>query len=455
MTLLISLFILHSCKNPDTIGLAVDSSKQLNGSFIDTSTIVVNTDTVGPVIASGLTKTPLGYFKDPALGTSEANIAVQLNLPGSTAYTLPTGTIVVDSAVLALKYADGFYGDSVTTRYKINVYQLKQRLSNATTYYSTMNWDSLADKTNLLGTHTFLAHTHDSVKVYNVVSGHPDSLVSVPAQVRIPISRNFINQILFNAGSTQLASNNAFQSNVKGLYLTLDKDGTNGPGGIFQFKLDDSLKIYYRTINGTTIDTTSVSLPLGNHAAQIRRTPSDAVTAELANQGSSRNVIYLQGLAGLKARISFPYLKNILKTIGSNIVINKAELVITPVPGSTIPYKPQPKLTMYRYDIAHQPAELQDATASDPRYQGVGTFGGFYDGAKKNYHFVITGYIQDLMEGKTVDYGTYIAPVDTVNKTSVDFRPTPETAGRTVAVGTDPNSPYRIRLNIIYTKLKD
>ncbi|MGN6638599.1 MAG: DUF4270 family protein, partial [Mucilaginibacter sp.] len=120
------------------MGLGVDQTKQLSGSLIDTSTIVVSTVSdqansiydaanglrVDSILTSGLTKTPLSYFQDPVLGETEANIAVQLDLPGETAYTLPTGSITVDSAVLALKYADGFYGDSVTTRYKVNVYQL-------------------------------------------------------------------------------------------------------------------------------------------------------------------------------------------------------------------------------------------------------------------------------------------------------------------------------------------
>ncbi|NNU33536.1 hypothetical protein HK413_04125 [Mucilaginibacter sp. S1162] len=43
LTLLISLFILNSCKNQDTIGLGVVNSNRVNGSLIDTSTIVINT----------------------------------------------------------------------------------------------------------------------------------------------------------------------------------------------------------------------------------------------------------------------------------------------------------------------------------------------------------------------------------------------------------------------------
>ena len=469
LTLLISLFILNGCKNEGTVGLGINSSTQLTGSLIDTATVVVNTladagfnPTTGTptdsIVTSGLTKTPLGYFQDPVLGTTESNIAVALNLPGLSAYTLPTGTIVIDSAVLALKYADGFYGDSLTSKFKVNVYQLGTRVLNKA-YYNTTKWPY--DNTNLLGTRSFFAHTHDSIKIYNIITGAPDTLIRVAPQLRIPINKNFINQILFNASSEQLASNTVFLNNVKGLYLTIDKSGTQGAGGTFMFNLTDSLNVYYRTINGTTIDTASVSLPLStsNHAAQIKQTPSNAVLTELANTtNGARNIIYLQGLAGLKAKISFPYLKNILATVGSRIVINRAELVVTPVPGSTIPFVAQPKLTLYQYDITHTPEELQDATGSDPRSGGISTFGGYYNQALRSYHFVITGYIQDLMDGKTVDYGTYLAPIDTTNKSSVDINPTPQTAGRTIAIGTitDKTSPYyssRIKLNIIYTKL--
>lgn len=448
LTLLISLFILNSCKNKDTIGLGVDSSTQLNGSLIDTATIVVNTFKEDSVITSGLAKTPLGYFMDPVLGATESNIAVALSLPGGSAFTLPSGSIMVDSAVLVLKYADGFYGDSLTSKYKVNVYQLGERPVGSG-YYNTKAWNT--NLGGLLGTRTFFARPHDSIKITSIITGAPDSLIKVAAQLRIPISKDFINNILFNATAAQLASNTVFQNNVKGLYLTIDKAGSVGAGGTMMFGLADSLNVYYRTITGTTIDTAVVKMPLGTHAAQIKHTPSTTLSTEFADTTGSRNLIYFQGLAGTKVRIKFPYLKNITKTLG-NIVVNRAELVITPAPGSIIPFKAQPKLTMYRYDLAHQPALLEDASPSDPRSAGAAAFGGGYDRVHNNYHFLVTAYVQDLINGFTVDYGTYIAPVDTTSRTAVSILPTPQTAGRTIAVGTDKNSPYRIKLNIIYTK---
>ena len=466
LTLLISLFIFNGCKNEGSIGLGIKSNTQLTSNLIDTSTIVINTvpdkgyyafglQPQDSIVTTGLTKTPLGYFQDPVLGTVQSNIIAGLNLPGESSYLLPSGTIVIDSAVLALKYADGFYGDSLTSQFKVNVYQLTSRPAPSKAYYNTSNWSY---NPTLLGTRTFYARTHDSIKIFNIIKGAPDTLIKVAPQLRIPISKNFVNNILFNAGTTQLSSNTVFLNNVKGLFITMDPTGMQGSGGTFMFSLADSLNVYYHSINGTTIDTSSVSLPLSGtaspHSAQIIRKPSNAVTTELANTTTgSRNVIYFQGLAGLKAKISFPYLKNILKTVGSRIVINRAELVITAMPGSTIPFVAQPKLSMYKWDISHTPVELQDASSTDARSGGLSTFGGFYNPTNQSYHFTVTAYIQDLMDGNTVDYGTFIAPVDTTNKTTVDYLPTAQTAGRTIAVGTDPNSPYRIKLNIIYTKI--
>src|ERR1700748_1158880 len=93
LTLLISLFILNSCKNQDSIGLGVNSTSQIDGNLVDTSTIYVKTVKEDSVATSGGPKRPVAYFKDPIFGTSEANIAASLSLPGAAAYSLPSGTI--------------------------------------------------------------------------------------------------------------------------------------------------------------------------------------------------------------------------------------------------------------------------------------------------------------------------------------------------------------------------
>jgi len=455
LTLLISLFILNSCKNQDTIGLGVNAQTQVNGTMVDTSTIIVNTVKEDSVVTSGLTKLPLGYFQDPIFGTTESNLAASLSLPGATAYALPSGTISIDSTRLVLRYSDGFYGDSVASSYKLNLYQLQEAYSTNTGYYGNKVW-----KVNpaLLGSITFKARPHDSIKINNIIKGKPDSLIKVPSQIRVPIDNNFIITNFFNASSATLASNSVFQNAVKGLYLTLDKTLSTGAGGTLMLSNTDSVNVYCKISNNGVIDTTTIKLPISQFAASITHTYSTTINAELANTTTSGNVFYLQGLAGLRTKISFPNLlanlRNDLLKSGEDIVLNRAELVISAAPGSYTQFRPLPKITMYRLDIAHQRVLLQDATPSDSRSQGVGSFGGFYSSKANQYHFIITAFLQDLLLKKTSDYGTFIAPVDTLNKSSVDYTATPSIAARSVAVGSDKTSPYKIKLNIIYTKIK-
>lgn len=462
LTLLISLFILNSCKNQDSLGLGVVTPGQVNGSLVDTSTIIINTvpedsviTSIDPTTQLQLAKNPLGYFNDPIFGLTTSSIATDLNLPGSASYSLPTGTITIDSARLVLQYADGFYGDSIASTYRVNVYTLNQKYnSGSTAYYNTTKWSV---SNNLIGSLTFNARTHDSVKIFNIITGGPDTLIKVPPQIRIPINPAFINTNLFNASSTVLGSNAIFQNNVKGLYITLDPTKTTGAGGIFMIKPADSIFVYYRAVNGATIDTARLTLPLTQFASSTAHIYTTTINTELNNTTTSRNTFYVQGLAGLRAKISFPNLLanlrgNLLKK-DSDIILNRAELVVTPIPGTGIPYSPEPKLTMYRLDLAHQRAEIEDATAGDPRSGGVAVFGGFYVPTQNEYHFILTAYLQDLLLAKTVDYGTYIGAIDNTNTTAIDIAPTVQVAARTAAVGTDKTSPYRIKLNIIYTKI--
>ncbi|NCD70296.1 DUF4270 family protein [Mucilaginibacter agri] len=460
LTLLISLFILNSCTNQDKLGLAVDPSQAIEGSIIDTATLLTNTIPEDSVVTSGLAKTPLAYFKDPVIGTSEANIATLLSLPGSAAYTLPTGTITIDSALLVLRYNDGFYGDSLTSKYKVNVYQLAEKPSPTQVYFNNKTWS--VNTGAVLGTQTFNSRTHTPVKITDIVSGAKDTLKSVGAQLRVKLDPNFIYANLFGASNAVLNNNSLFQNQVKGLYITLDKNQV-GNGGRFMLNLDSSrIDVYYKATTSTAVDTTIVSLPFANRAAEIKHTYTTEVKAALAGT-TPQQTVYLEGLGGLRTKVSFPYLKNIIKDAGTDVILNRAELIVSAAPGTDIPYIPTPKLSMYRYDIAKTRVQLPDATGGtnasvvDPRFISVTTFGGYYSKSLKEYHFIITGYISDLMRGKTVDYGTFIAPVDTTNTSTVDIAATAQTGGRAIGVGGITNKasasyPYRMRLNITYTK---
>ncbi|PJJ83669.1 DUF4270 family protein [Mucilaginibacter auburnensis] len=452
LTLLISLFILSSCKKQGTVNLGVNDGNLIEGSLIDTSTVYVNTVPEEDAIASGLAKTALSYFKDPVFGITESNIAMDLNLPSQAAYTVPTGTIAIDSAILILPYTSGFYGDSLTTRFKANVYQLDERILSNGTYNASKKWKT---KSVLLGTKSFFPRTRDSVRVIQPIRAGKDSLMKFIPQVRVPLDPTFVNSILFNAPADQVASNLVFRNRVNGLYVTLDKNQT-GPGGTMMFNMDSAtVKVYVKVTatDGSTIDTNVVVLPSVRRSAEISHNyAGTAIATELAATTSkTRNTFYLQGLLGLRAKVQFPYLKEIITKAGSDIIVNRAELVISPQPGTAFPYTPINSLMLYKLDLAKQRINIQDNTQTDPR--SATSYGGFYNSDKKEYRFLVTAYVQDLMRGKTIDYGTYIGAADNQGFSYFsDVTPNPQLDGRTAAVGSD-GSTYRVKLNIIYTKV--
>jgi hypothetical protein len=306
------------------------------------------------------------------------------------------------------------------------------------------------------------------------VHGAKDTLIKVPPQIRIPISPSFIQQNLFQASSTVLANNLVFQNNVNGFFIHVDPNSISGVGGTMMFQApgDSSLQVYIRATNGTVVDTSLVYLNITEHASEVIHSYTAQIQAALNRSAQNAanhttipdSLIYLQGSGGLRTKITLPYIQKLFSSIPGglhNVVINRAELVVTPtqVPGDIPAYLvPLPKITLYRYDIAEQPYPLQDATTTIGSLNLVGGFGGFYYKATpkipNEYRFLVTNYIQGIINGTNVDYGTYMAPIDTTNTTSVDIAPTLATTARTIAVGYSKTNPYHITLNVIYTKVK-
>ena len=189
------------------------------------------------------------------------------------------------------------------------------------------------------------------------------------------------------------------------------------------------------------------------------------------NPATPYTVTYLQALAGLKNKISFPFLKNFVANSkkpenggspNTKIIVNKAELVVDLSNGSDVlPFSAAQRLSLYRYDIAGQRANVPDNDNSiqgsyngDPRALGSEVlFGGYFDSVNRRYLFTITSYIQDLLDGKTEDYGTFLAPS---SLTEYNVNPSVTSAARAVINKFKyPRSAgdKTLKLNIYYTQI--
>jgi len=446
LTLLISLFIFTGCENPDGIGLDVDPENAIEGKLIDTLTVRSSTVKEDSVRTANLPEYPIGYLNDPLFGPTDAKVAVSLDLPSETVNF--GNSPILDSAVLVLKYSDEYTGD-VNSRLMVEVGQLKERLTVSSNYFSNAEH---AANPGTVGSKLTKVNLKDSVSIIQIVKGKPDITIKKASQLRIPLTASFIQSKFFDADTAHFKTNSAFNDFIKGLQIRVNKDLTSGAGGLATFNLADTasrVELYYRNQTGTTTDTTFMVFPIntGASAATIKHNYAGTpIETQLNTPATTYEVNYIQPLGGVKTHLTFPYLQN-LKSLG-NITINKAELVVQVESGTDI-FSPAPRLFLYRTDIAEQRQLVPDVLLgiSDASLAGL------YLTATKQYKFTLTAYIQNLLNGKLDQYNTYISAVDALATNEQALSPSATTVSR-VAIGSgSPTAPFKMKLNIIYTKV--
>lgn len=485
LTLLIGLFLFSACKSTNTVGIDPDPGSAIEG---DLKVLPLNSTTVAEEITSttGIARYPLGYISaDPIFGSTEAGLAMTVSLP-NIGYSFGDDPLI-DSAVLVLPYASSvapstithLYGDTATSVYSFDVQQLEEDLTLQKTYLSNKNYIA---KDPIIGSFTAKVRPNSKVTITDVVAGKVDTTRLLPTpQIRIRLDNAFIQTNILNLDSATKSKNSKFTGAFKGLKISVNKAKTTGPGGImfFNFSSTDDLtgsrpkiEIYYKKLQENSQiqrDTASVYFPIDPQAGPVAATVTHDYTGtpvktqlDAPNPATPYNVTYLQALAGLRNKISVPGLKQFADSIralnaNSKIVVNKAELVVNVSSGTdAAPYLPAERLSLYRLDVAGQRIDLTDNVPGspgneNPRYAGSPeAFGGFYDKTNKRYMFTVTAYVQELIDGTTQDYGTYIAPS---SYTEFDMSSTVSSGSRTVISSKSPapgNKP--IKLNIYYTK---
>ncbi len=241
-----------------------------------------------------------------------------------------------------------------------------------------------------------------------------------------------------------------FDSLVKGLYITVSNPlQLPGQGGILYINLQSAFSGIYFYCHGAVVPAEfSVIFPVGGTGVSFTHVDHNYTTAVFGNTRPSgkhdsingNEWVYVQAGGGSIGKITFPYLHNWSKM--NPVVINQATVTI---PLNLIdaagPFAEPQSLGLAGIDSLGRRTELPDAFYP--------YFGGGYDGISA-YTFVITDYIQHVIDGKIKDRGLYIIPGN--ESTS---------ANRAVLYGAlNTGSPLiarpstRIKLNIYYTPLK-
>jgi len=385
----------------------------------------------------------LGSINDPVFGRTDVSIYSNFEIPGSIAIGALGPNPVLDSIVLALVYASGVatLGDT-TQPLSLDVFPLTEKIYRDSLYYSDRNISYNKNYNLIEGGQSkiFIPRLRTLIK-----TNKDDQAYTYP-EVRVRLRKEF-GEMLFNYNYLGSLAN--FQNIFYGLFITANHSVLPQPsyGSIFYVDMNlSTIQLYYHNDDGVKTPQPIIcganSLRFGHFEhdykflaepklAQQLYAPNDSVKFNLGKQN-----IYLQGNAGLKAKIEFPEL---LKWADSNIVINKAQLEFVPdvsqndYTNTTVNPFPSRLYLEGADPVTGLPATL---------IENVYAFGGTYDATNLHYAFQIPHSVANIFNKKTTNTAFYVSVFESALY--------PER----VVLGGCRNATYPIKLKLWYTRLK-
>ena len=417
------LLVFQGClKDPNAIGLNLKGDDDLlNATFTDTVTLSAYSVLEDTLNTTNLVSNFLGFIRDPVFGLTSTGIFTQI---------VPNGNSVnfgdspqLDSIVLTLRYASGFYGDTLNP-FVVQVYRVTEDILSDKNYYQN---HILAHSSNNL---TYRSDFHLYPKPNSKV--RLDTIVEAHARIRLD---DELGNLLLRS-SSEMLSNARFKNFFKGLYICAKPLSNNG--SLVNFNLTSALsgiQLYYK--NDTVARRfqflmNNETIRISNYDHDYNSGDSYFVSQVIDNDSLlGKNMLYVQCMGGVKTKISFP---NIKALKDRNIVINKAELVVTNIGDNSSFFPPPNRLNILRVDKQGEQSLLPDS------YYAY--WGGEYNEAKREYRFRITKYLQDIILKE--DYESYVY--------LVSYRAAAD-AYRLILNGTQHDlSPTRLRLELYYTE---
>ncbi len=374
LSVILSFFFIFSCNyNDEGIGENLLPDEDILKPLLsDTITVELYTERVDTLATSQVTKVIVGQSNDPIFGYTEASFALQFDLTSNFTFK---DDIVIEDIHLNMYHAVGDSAYGVTNRVmNLEVYELSEQLFSDSTYYSNLQAESLHNG-NLLG----------SSAVYPL-----ELTDSIP--MRIPLT-NELGTRFMQAPEGSFDNDTVFQKFFKGIYVK-----ASGSDALLKLSIDTGAYILINYHNTSAPDTkleyrlycmnsNNTKLNLYSHDY------SQSWFAEQINSGVQSNYAYIQGLAGTKVKIRFPYLET-LKTL-DKLNLYRAELIL-PVAEESYSLSskyPEAKSLMLTGEDSEGGLEfLQEYLTSSGSYSGE-----YFNETDLNYSFNLTKYIHSVL----------------------------------------------------------
>lgn len=440
--ILLTAFALFNtaCKRPTAFGADLLEDEYADYDFTDTITVECTLVREDSVITSDRTNAApyflCGEINDPVVGKYSADIyalmqAATLNPQFDANHTL-------DSIVLYLNYAPaGVYGDTLQPQ-TLRVTRLNSILKNDSVYYSNASFPEGAELGRI---DNFMPRPQKSDSLFDSNKG---------AFLRVRLDDDFGKEIM-GLDSIVWQSDTAFYRLFRGIKIVSNTNGAS-PGAMLAFNLNNNalsrMALYYRIKDDTIqkrFDFFFRNVTKFNHFSH------DYAGSEagpfIGNQLDDK--LYVQGMNGLKVKVSFPYANKFDK-----IAVNKAQLVFSIADDNPI-LLPADQLIFSKFvgdSVFNFSNDVLYALGSTGN-GSLKAFGGFPEKEYVNGNTLITRYRMALSEEFQHIVDDDAAPNIKNRTVYLSVYPRARTARRAVLYGPKSNT-FPAKLELKYTRVK-
>lgn len=442
-----------ACNDPIVIGSELLDSDRVEVDFTDTFQLRSVTErseplrTYSPFSSLQLRRFLFGDYEDPMFGRSSSVINMQILPSGTPAFA---GMMGIDSVALILPYiSQNFYGKTEGELFGMAVRELSELLSEDEEYFSDR---IAATAPEILAEHSFTA-TADSLSYIDYAGTDPDTIEF--AYLRVPMSTSLGQSLVdfYFANDTSFTDIPTFLETFPGFQLA----PTTLNEGLLSFNLYNArsgLHIYYRDSSDNPRRYLLRSrLPAEAESVEYATFEHDVTGSKAAaflDTGTGNDsLLFVQGMAGLRSRIMLPDLSGLSQTS-----VNQAELEIfvASLEGDDEAFDLPRQLLLMTVDENGEEVLIADARGGG-NIPLSSFFGGALsdgeDGEPMSYRFLVSDYLQELIDGNAspVLYIIAIEPGGAANKIRRG-----ETAERAVFYGGS-HPLYPPRLKVTFTVL--
>ncbi|MGB1216880.1 MAG: DUF4270 family protein, partial [Saprospiraceae bacterium] len=421
--------------------------------FSDTTTIRATTVTKESEIvytdisANQPTNYLFGKVDSPIFGIAESSIYSEIRMisgfnsssQGSIFDSLAVATF--DSLVLSLEYDSvRTYGDTLLPQ-SLEIFRLSENMDNDATYYSDQDFTTFATPIGSIS--NFLPHPkqpYDLIEPKDVSEFDTTSVRTL----RIPLDPALGMEIM-NYDSTTFANSENFLTMFNGIKIVPNSSNETLLGFTLN-SVQTYMKLYYQ-LNG---ESKSIRFVIDGLSTKFNHFDHD-YTGSLAESYiddslQGENLIFSQGMSGLRTKIEFPYIQNL-----GDVAINKAELELIhafDVPMNDTELYEEPVRLVLSYE--NEDGETKYITDFNAALSvgDLSYFGGDQTEEDDNgtyikkYRMNLSSYIQDVIENSDGDLTNDAIYVDVYLKNQF--------ANWGVFYGTQ-HPQYRAKLNLTYT----